>query len=694
MTPPRDALVERFRATLQARVRNLRALFDVLELMPSDEEALRQVRGELHTLKGEARMLGLLPMANLAHALEDQLRSGHQADMPRLIAAVDAINEALEDDASEAAAGERLLRWQRELAAPAAESASATQSTTAPESPDDEADSAAHASLEPHPEVSSAPGAAKTEAPRRARRWVQIDASVIDELCERMGGLAAEFGRLSARTAAQLSAPRGDGAASAELLHDFARCRGSLDDCMVQAWALRLMPVEPLLRELAQHARSLAKGAGKSLSIQVSAGGVQLERDVVEQVWDPLLHLVRNAIDHGLEAAHERGDKPERGTLKLSAESSGPSVVIVVEDDGRGIQADRVRHAAVDRGLLSASAAATISDAEVVQLVFDHGFSTKDSVGDLSGRGIGLDVVKRKLEALGGKVELETSPGRGTRFALFVPFTITKERLLVVDLDGVLYGLPARIVRSVVGAESLPDPESERADVLRYHDRHLPLRSLAEALGQTSGGPEPLALVLELLGRSYAVRVPRIFGERELIRRPAEPLLSKLGGIGASSLLEDGRLVLLLDLEYLHDTLKRARGGAAVRPAAAAQRRAHVLIVDDSPVVCEMVREILATAGLEVEVANDGVAALQALERREPDLVLSDVEMPRMNGFELLAQIRRRSQRLPVIMLTTRGSAEDRKRASTLGANAYVLKTGFRTDALLDVVGRFVRVSS
>jgi CheY-like chemotaxis protein len=189
----------------------------------------------------------------------------------------------------------------------------------------------------------------------------------------------------------------------------------------------------------------------------------------------------------------------------------------------------------------------------------------------------------------------------------------------------------------------------------------------------------------------FTLRVHRVIGERDLIRRPAEPLLTKSTGIGASAVLNDGRLVLLFDLAFLERALQAHAPGAVQAPVETT-KRTRVVVVDDSPVVTEMVSELLTTAGLSVEVARDGVAALAAIEREAPDLVISDLEMPNMNGLELLGRIRERSQALPVIMLTTRGSVEDRRRAAAAGANAYVLKSGFRSDVLLEVVGRFLRL--
>jgi CheY-like chemotaxis protein len=299
--------------------------------------------------------------------------------------------------------------------------------------------------------------------------------------------------------------------------------------------------------------------------------------------------------------------------------------------------------------------------------------------------------VRRQLDGLWGSVRIASTPREGTRFVLTVPFTITKERSLVVGVGSGLFGFPARIVRAVLGAHEIPPPAPDRRSILRFEEETMPLVSLARALELPATTKDTAALVLELSGRRFGVGVPQIVGDSELIRRPADALLGTLTGVAATALLDDGRLVLMLDLGFLFRVLREVGARPIPVPSApAVLRRRRVLVADDSPVVCQLVQEILVSAGYSVQVVHDGTDALAAIREAEPDLVMSDMEMPNMNGFELLAEIRRRTQKLPVIMLTTRGSVDDRQRATELGANAYLLKTGFKSQALLDLVTRFL----
>ena len=667
MTQPREALLARFRAGLVERVRTTQRLVGDYQAT-QDPDRLQQALGELHTLKGESRMLGLADLAELAHALETELGTAQRFSLA--LGAFDAIVRHLTATEPDGGLLEALQRLQAG-GAEGSRSRGAEGERALPQTP---------------AEQNRVPDE-KTNG-KRHERLMQVNAQQIDALCERIAELSAAFGQLETSAGAVLD-KKTRRAENAKLTDGFERCRSLLDDATSTAWTLRLVPVEPMLQELTRHARQAADQQHKLIEASATAGGVQLERDVADQLWDSLLHLVQNAVDHGIETPDARGSKGAVARLRISAESVGPNVMLRVEDDGRGIDPEEVRRAAVERGVLSAEGARDLSDSAATELLFEHGFSTRREAGRTSGRGVGLDVVRRRIESLGGDVSIETTVGASTRFTLSVPFAITKEKLLVVELCGAPYGFPARVVRAVLSAEALPKPGQD--SVVRHEGETLPFRSLCDALGLPHDPNEAFVLLLELSGRRFTASVGRIVGERELIRRPAERLLHNTG-IGASAVLEDGRIVLLPELNFVSRAL-RARVGQVVPGSVEPQRRRQrVLVADDSPVVRELVREILGSAGLDVLEASDGADAFESIQQSEPDLLISDIEMPRMNGFDLLSEVRRRSQRLPVVMLSTRGSVEDRKRATRLGANAYLVKTEFHSESLLEVVRRFVNI--
>jgi len=665
LTQPREALLARFRAGLVERVRTTQKLVDEFQTT-SDPDRLRQALGELHTLKGESRMLGLGELAELAHALESELGTAQRFSLAL------GVFDAMVQHLTVAEGGGELREALQRL-----------QGAEGPRGRGAEGERAA-----PQNGGQANRAAGEKDNGKRQERLTQVDAGLIDVLCERVAELSAAFGQLetSAGPVLHLHKRRSE---SSKLTDGFERCRALLDDATATAWTLRLVPIGPMLEELTRHARQAAERQQKLVEAQASAGGVQLERDVADQLWDSMLHLVQNAVDHAVEAPDERGSKPPIAKLRISAESVGPSVVLRVEDDGRGIDPAEVRRVAAERGVLSEEVARDLSDHAATELLFEHGFSTRREAGRTSGRGVGLDVVRRRIESLGGSVSIESQLGQGTRFTLSVPFAITKEKLLVVELCGAPYGLPARVVRAVLSSEALP--KAGQDSVVRHEGETLPFRSLCDALGLPRDQNEAFVLLLELSGRRFAASVGRIVGERELIRRPAERLLHNTG-IGASAVLEDGRIVLLPELNFVSRALRARVGQVVPGSIEEAPRRQRVLVADDSPVVRELVSEILGSAGLLVEEAGDGAAAWDSIQQGEPDLLITDVEMPRMNGFDLLSEVRRRSQRLPVVMLSTRGSVEDRKRATRLGANAYLVKTEFHSESLLEVVRRFVSI--
>jgi CheY-like chemotaxis protein len=325
----------------------------------------------------------------------------------------------------------------------------------------------------------------------------------------------------------------------------------------------------------------------------------------------------------------------------------------------------------------------------VLDLLFQHGFSTRAEVSDLSGRGIGLDVVRSVVEELGGSVSLQSHPGQGTEIVLSIPARLSQEKILVVQCGEALCGLPARQVAEVVRRREGAVEAVSGGELFRYRDAALPFHSLSQLLG-SHADDEPWVLILSSASRRSALAVPALAGEHELLRRSLDRALAINAHLGGSATLDDGRLVLLLALGGL---LRRGvvAAPARARPTADA-RRPFVLVVEDSDVIRDLVADILRGAGIEVRTAANGQEGADALEERVPDAIVCDIEMPVMDGLALLRHVRSRWPQLPMIMLTTRGSEEDRRHAASLGANAHLIKSGFREDLLLETLRRFLDV--
>jgi chemotaxis protein histidine kinase CheA/CheY-like chemotaxis protein len=669
--------------------------------------AVEEIARELHTLKGESRMLGFQPISEVAHAAEDVLlAAGRGGIVPPAVVcklvlrSLDVVAAVLRGELEGAKADEALHTVRDDLRDGAAVVGLITPgSITASGSAAPAAEGSAPATTATPPTAVAAPAPAapapaeeKKREDDHAQRWVSVNVSRIDELCERVAQFETDFRALRSRLVGTFSAQTHITSGQRALVEDFDRCRGVLEDVSTSAWSLRLVPVEPALQELVHHARDLAHQLGKKVRVVVRGAGAQVERTVLDELWEPLLHLVRNAIDHGIEKVEARGDKGPEAMLVLTAEPIGQFVVLGVADDGCGIDTKMVRAAALARGVVTSEVADAMSERELLELLFIHGFSTRSNVTEVSGRGIGLDVVRGRVESLGGTVTLSSELGRGTRFSLSLPTTISKERALVVDCAGALFALPSRYVVEVVKAADHPVETVAGGRAVRYREQVIPVRSISEILAMGETEDEHWAVVVDSGGRRYAFTVPALIGEFDLVRRPIDGLLAPFEYLAASATLDDGRLVLVLLLSGLVRKSEGRTGTGGVVHASSARplRKRRVLVVDDSPVIRDLISEMLVAGGIEVEVAPEGGAALSIIDAAQPDLVLSDVEMPGMDGFELLRRIRSRWQHLPVVMLTTRNSASDKQQAATLGADAYLVKSDFQEATLMDTVRRFV----
>jgi two-component system chemotaxis sensor kinase CheA len=631
-------------------------------------------------------MFGQAAISEVVHAAESLVvlhdgTSPSAAVCARVIAGLDTLSRAVRGElGSEAQTDAALAELQRALAA--ADEPAATGDAAA------ETNAAAPPAADATP-AEPAPGGAGGGAATAAKdRWTQVSAGQVDDLCQQVAQFSVDFRALVARFRA---APADlSGGERRALVEDLDRCRVQLDGVAGASWALRLQSIEPTLGELVRHARELALGQGKRLRGVVAAAGAQVERNVLDALWEPLLHIVRNAVDHGIEPPAERGKKSPEATLTLRAEPVGATVVITIADDGRGVDVARVRATAVERGMLTAHAAASLTEPQVLDLLFQHGFSTRSEVSALSGRGIGLDVVRSVAEELGGSVSLTSHVGQGSEIVISIPARLSQEKILVVQCGEALCGLPARQVVEVVRRREGAVEHVSGGDVFRHRDATLPFHSLSDLLSRQVDD-EPWVLILSSASRRSALAVPALAGEHELLRRPLDRALAINAHLGGSATLDDGRLVLLLALGGL---LRRGSIGAPARarPAAPSRQRHFVLVVEDSEVIRDLVADILRGAGIEVRTAANGQEGATALDERVPDAIVCDIEMPVMDGLELLRIVRSRWPQLPMIMLTTRGSEDDRRQAAALGANAHLIKSSFREDLLLETLRRFLDV--
>jgi two-component system chemotaxis sensor kinase CheA len=519
----------------------------------------------------------------------------------------------------------------------------------------------------------------------------------LDELVRLVGEASAAALRIGRLATDQLEAEP----AGVPELHELTRALERLQERTLQA---RMVPFGTIAEPLRRAVRDLARSLGRSVELELRGQETELDRGVLEQVADPLLHLVRNAIDHGIEPPEARlaAGKPAHGTVRVHAMPLGSEVVVTVADDGRGIDLERVR----ERAGASGDSLDGVGDEEALYAIFRSGLSTAATVSEVSGRGVGLDVVRTSLAAVRGRVEVHSEPGAGSEFRLSVPITLAVLPCLLVETaGGRRFAIP---MHSVVSAEAAGGAEDwvEGQAVIRVRDQILPVSDLAVTLDGTTptearAGDRP-AVVVASMTRRHAFRVDALLGQRNLVVKDLGRLLPRLDLLAGAALEPDGAILLVLDVSGLVDRARwirsaarstgdpRASAAPAASPAPAGPP--SVLVVDDTAVVRELERSILEEAGYRVRTARDGREALAALAGEQPDLVVTDVDMPGLDGLELTRAIRADPALagLPVMVVTSKAAEADRRRAMDAGADAYLVKGDLDQRALLEVVGRLL----
>jgi two-component system chemotaxis sensor kinase CheA len=480
--------------------------------------------------------------------------------------------------------------------------------------------------------------------------------------------------------------------------HHVANTAALIEDLEGEVMAVRLLPISTLFTHLPRAVRELARDLDKQVELVVSGENTELDRKMIEALNDPLLHIVRNAVDHGIEPADVREalGKPPGGTIEVSARARGAYAQITIGDDGRGMEPQLLREVAVRKGLLPPDAAAALSDQEALELIFMPGFTTAQMITDISGRGVGMDVVRTNIQELGGQVQLESRAGAGTTITLVLPLTLVTTRVLLIEVGRYVFALPASSCQGSAWARPGELHSVEGHAMLPYEGRLAPLLLLADLLG--IAGPHSFpsyqrmpAVLLGSTQRPLALLVDRLIDEREVVVKPLGALLERQRRFSGAIQLGDGSLVLLLNplvLAQAAQGMALANLPARAAAAAAATRRSRLLVADDSFTTRELIRSILHSAGYEVTTAVDGRDALDKLRAAPYDLVVSDVEMPRVDGFQLTSQIRQDPVLvdLPVVIVTSLASEAHRQRGLAVGAQAYIVKSQFDQGSLLDTV--------
>lgn len=460
--------------------------------------------------------------------------------------------------------------------------------------------------------------------------------------------------------------------------------------------AMRLLPFDTLVGGFRRMVRDVARDLGKEILFQTTGTHIELDRQVLEKIKDPIMHLLRNAIDHGIETPEVRMavDKPTQGLILMSLVQRGSRVHLMIADDGRGIDIERTRRKAAAMGLVSLDEAEKLTENEVFELLTQPGMTTRDTVSEISGRGVGLDVVRQAVEALQGQLTIQSKPGDGTRFEVSLPVSLSTLHCILVSIGNEVYAIPGAAVTRVVAY----DPDNEFSvtgqPMLTLDGQVVPVAFLGDILERPSylqaQATAQFALVLSSADKRLAVVVDDIISEQEVMVRNLNAEVSRVRNVSGATVLANGDVVIILNVT---DLMKSAQGKTVRRrqiaaPTPAAPQRRRVLVVDDSITTRTLQKNILEAAGYEVITATHGVEGLKKLESGPVDLLISDVQMPWMDGFELTTQVRKHPQfkNLPVILVTSLDSPENKEMGFKAGADAYIVKGVFDQNELLQTI--------
>lgn len=465
------------------------------------------------------------------------------------------------------------------------------------------------------------------------------------------------------------------------------------------ALACRMRPFADVLTGQVRMVRDLGRSLGKQVRLEIEGEKIQVDRDVLEKLEAPLTHLLRNAVDHGIESPGQRllAGKPEEGLIRLRASHQAGLLVLELSDDGNGVDLEKVRRSIIERQLSPPETAAQLSEEELLTFLFLPGFSLRDKVTEVSGRGVGLDAVQHMVRQLRGAVVLEQAAGEGSRFHLEVPLTLSVVRSLVVEVGDEAYAFPLAHIERMCDLEPADIVQVEGRQHFWYEGRHVGLVAASQLLQRPANQNSHQTLKVVVIRERdaiYGVAVERFIGERTLVVLPLDERLGKVQDISAGALLDDGSVVLIVDVEdMLRSVDKLLNTGRLERIArhsnqAPEAARKRVLVVDDSLTVRELQRKLLVNRGYDVAVAVDGMDGWNALRSEDFDLLITDIDMPRMDGIELVSLLRRdnRLQSLPVMVVSYKDREEDRRRGLDAGADYYLAKASFHDDALLDAV--------
>jgi chemosensory pili system protein ChpA (sensor histidine kinase/response regulator) len=731
-----------------------------LRAAPDEHEPIAGLQRDLHTLKGGARMAGLAPIGDLAHAMESLLeaisdggRAIDRAAVESLEGGFDRLHDLLQRVSRRRAIGmpvRAIARFAEFVAEPAPGGAAAAgvEPAVVPpprrEMPTFDVEAVPHAPQEMirvrSDLLDSLVNYAGEVSIYRSRLEQQISSFRFNlvELEQTVARLRDQLRMLEIETEAQIIARyqreheghttfdpleldrfsqlQQYSRALGESVSDLVSLQNLLDDQTRQSETLllqqsrvssdlqeglmrtRMVPFDSLVPSLRRTVRQAAQELGKRAQLRVEGAQGEMDRNLLERMKAPFEHMLRNAIAHGIEppAAREAAGKPGEGTVRIELSREATEVVLRISDDGAGLDRDAIRAKAIERGLLKPDV--VLPDRDLYGFVLETGFSTAGQVSQLSGRGVGMDVVNTEIKQIGGSLQIDSTPGGGAEFTVRLPFTLAVTQAILVRVGEAVHAIPMSTVQGVarITREELDRRIAASDLTYAYGGEDYTIYELAQLLGvPPTRLPDEMQLPMLMVRtgeRRVAVRIDAVVGSREIVVKSVGPQVSLVPGIFGATIMGDGSVLMILDLAPLVrriEALREAGGEVVYAPPAPPERRRQplVMVVDDSITMRKVTTRVLERAELDVVTAKDGLDAVEKLQERIPDLMLLDIEMPRMDGYELATYMKNdsRLKAVPIIMITSRTGEKHRQRALEIGVERYLGKPYQELDLLQQV---------
>lgn len=468
---------------------------------------------------------------------------------------------------------------------------------------------------------------------------------------------------------------------------------------------LRLLPLSTIFNLFPRMVRDLAKQQFKEVNLIIEGGETKADKRILEEMKDPLMHMIRNAIDHGIETAEERDrlGKPRTATLRLKGYQTASSIGIEIVDDGRGLNNDSIKKTALQRGVCREAELATMTESQIQSLIFAPGFSTKTTITEISGRGVGLDVVRANVERLKGSIQVESTLGLGCKFRIQLNTTVSTTHVLIVEVNQACYAIPIEFVQTTLLVSQPQIFTIEGCKTITLNNQPISVAPLADLLELPASTPSPLktthsaakmqpCIILQIGEERLGIFVDALIDEQDVVLKPQSKLLKRIRNISGATILGTGEVCMVLNPQDLLKSVRKRSGFNSSNEIEESKTKQAILLVEDSITIRTQVKRILENAGYQVTAAVDGLDGFNKLKAHNFDAVVSDVQMPNLDGLGLAAKIRQYKEysELPIVLCTTLASEDDRKRGAEAGANAYLTKGTFDQKVLLDTLERLV----